>query len=156
MAKKEPRVSWKIEEYTHREKGPDWYWALGVIALAGAAIAIIYKDTFFGIFIVLAALILGFYAARKPEIIDIAISDEGIRIRNYLYPFERLKGFAIDENELGAHLIIESDRAMTPVISISLPVTLDPDGIAALLRTKLPEKPLKESISHRLMEHLGF
>ena len=158
MAKKEtePRITWQIEEYAHREKGPDWFWALGVIALAGAAIAEIYHDTLFAIFIILAAIILGAYAARKPDIIEIAISDAGIRIRKYFYPFEKIKSFGIDESELGSFLIIESDRMITPFVSIPLPLTLDSDGLAALLRTKLPEKPHEEQASHKIMEHLGF
>ncbi len=159
MAKKAPsapRISWQVEEYTHREKGPDWFWALGVIALAAAAIAVIYHDVLFAIFIVLSAIILGTYAARLPNVVDIAISDEGIKIKNYLYPFEKLKGFAVDEHDLGNHLLIESDRLLTPVISIPLPATIDTDGIIGLLRTKLKEKKLKEPESHRIMEHMGF
>ncbi len=158
MAKptREPRISWKIEEYTHREKGPDWFWALGVIALAGAAIAVIYHDVLFAIFIVLAAVVLGIYAARRPEVIEIAISDAGIKIRNYFYPYEKLKGFGVDEHDLGNHLLIESDSLLVPVISIPLPATIDTDGIIGLLRTKLPEKPLTEHMSHRVMEHIGF
>ena len=158
MAKvtREPRISWQIEEYKHREKGPDWFWALGVIAIASAAIAVIYHDILFAVFIVLAAVILGFYAAREPDVIDIAISDEGIKIRSFFYPYEKIKGFAVDEHDLGNHLLVETSRAVTPVISIALPVTIDPDALTELLKTKIPEKPLKEQLSHRLMEHMGF
>ena len=155
-ASREPRITWRIEEYSHREKGPDWFWALGVIAIAGAAIAVIYHDTLFGIFIVLAAVILGAYAARKPDVIEIAVSEAGVRIRDYFYPYEKLKSFGIDESELGNHLILESTRAIAPIISISLPLTIDADALAALLRTKLPEKEHREQASHKIMEHLGF
>ena len=155
-ANTEPRITWQIEEYAHREKGADWFWALGVIALAGAAIAVIYHDVLFAIFIVLSAFILGAYAARVPSIIQISISDAGIKVRNYFFPFEKLKSFGIDESELGNTLIIESDRALSPVISLPLPLTLDTEGLAALLRTKLPEKPHKEQLSHKLLDHLGF
>jgi hypothetical protein len=155
-ANTEPRITWQIEEYSHREKGADWFWALGVIAIAGAAIAAIYHDVLFAIFIILSAIILGVYAARQPEIIEIAISDEGIKFRNYFFPFAKLKSFGIDESELGNTLIIESDRLVTPIVSIPLPLTLDTAGLAALLRTKLPEKPHTEQISHKLLDHLGF
>ena len=155
-ATKEPRISWQIEEYTHREKGPDWFWALGVIAIAGAAIAVIYHDTLFAIFIVLASIILGTYAARKPDVIEISISDAGIKIRRFFYPFENIKSFGIDEAPTGNHLIIESDRMLTPIVSIPLPDALDTESLAALLRTKLPEKPHEEQLSHKLLEHLGF
>lgn len=152
----EPRITWQTEEYNHREKGPDWFWALGVIALAGAAIAVISHNVLFAIFIILAAVILGVYAARRPKIIEIVISDTGIKIRDYFYPYEKLKGFAVDEHDLGNHLIIESDRALTPVISIPLPLTIDADALTALLKTRIPEKPLKEHMTHRVMEHMGF
>ena len=144
QANKEPRISWEIEEYNHREKGPDWFWALGVIAIASAAIAVIFHDT------------LGFYAARRPEVIEIAISDQGIRIRNFFYAFEKIKGFSIDEHDLGNHLIIETSRIVAPVISIALPYTIDPETLRQLLLTRLTEKNFKEQLTHRVMEHLGF
>lgn len=156
MAKGDPRISWQVEEYNHREKGPDWYWALGVIALAGATTAVIFHNTLFAIFIVLAALLLGMYANRKPDIVDIAISEEGITLRSYFYPFDKIKGFAIDENPLGNHLLIESDRLVAPLISIPIPFSIDTEALSALLKTRLPVKPLKEHVYHRLMEHIGF
>ena len=156
MALAEPRISWRIEEYAHREKGPDWFWALGVVAIAGAAIAVLRDDLFFAIFIVLGAIILGYYAARKPDIIDVAIGSEGIMIRNYFYPFEKITGFAVEEHVLGSRLLIESTRTIAPVISIPLPESIDPEALTELLRTKVPEKALEESLSQRIMEHLGF
>lgn len=156
MLNTEPRVSWKIEEYNHRDKGPDWYWALGVVAIAGATIAIIVGNALFGIVIILAAIILGAYAKREPAIIEVAISEAGITLRDQLYLFEKIKGFAIDQHDLGTFLLIETDRAFMPRISIPLPLSLDPEGVSELLRTKIPEKPLKEPVSHKLMEYLGF
>lgn len=156
MANAEPRISWEIEEYSHKDKGPDWYWALGVIVIAGAATAFIMHNILFGVFILLAGIVLGAYAARRPEVIEIAISEEGIMIRNFFYPFDKVVGFAVDENELGNHLIVEVDRTVTPVISIGLPLTIDPEGLRELLKTKVKEKPLKEQMLHRLMEHMGF
>ncbi len=156
MAKGDSVISWQIEEYTHREKGTDWFWALGIIALAGAAIAVIYHDVLFAVFILLSAFMLGFYAARKPEIIEIALSNDGIKIRKYFYPYAKLKGFAIAEHVMGNNLLIESDRMITPLIAIPLPVTMDNEKLQDFLKTKLEEKPLKEHASHRVMEHLGF
>ena len=157
MAKsREARISWEIAEYNHREKSPDWFWALGVVAIAGAAIAFVFSDPLFGILIILSAIILGYYAYREPNIIQIAINEDGVLVKNYLYPFTTIKGFAIDEHELGNHLLIETSREFTPVISIALPESLDTDGLYDLLIEKIPEKPLKESNSHRILEHLGF
>lgn len=152
----DPRVSWKIEEYTYREKSADWYWALGVIAVTGAVIAIILHNIFFAIFLILAAVILGFYAARKPDILDVAIFENGIKVNAFLYPFKKLTGFAIDIHELGSYLLIETNHSIMPIISIPLPEELDAEALEHLLKTKLTEKELKEPLSHKIMEHLGF
>lgn len=152
----EPRISWKVEEYAHKEKGPDWFWALGVVAIAGAAIVVIRHNYLFAVFIALSAVILGYYAARRPEIIDVAVSDDGISVRGYLYPFAALKGFAVEENPSGNRLIVESSRILMPVFSIPLPGALDADGLTALLKTRIPEKPLKEKAVHGILDRLGF
>ncbi len=156
MADTALRISWQIEEYSHKEKTNDWYWALGIIAAFSCAIAVIYNDILFGVFIILGAAILGFYAKRPPEVIDIMIDETGVTIRKYLYAFEKLKGFAIHTHEGGSFLLIESGRTLIPVISIALPQDLDTDALVEFLSEKLPEKKLEEPISHRLMEHLGF
>lgn len=157
MADTEARLSWKIEEYAHKHKSVDWYWALGIVAIAGAVIAIIYHDFFFAIFIILGALILGYYANRRPEVIDVAISVDGIMVRNYFYSYEKIQGFAIDAHaELGTYLLIESNRPIMPLISIPLPEALDTEALVELLKTKIPEKKLEEPMAHRIMQHLGF
>ncbi len=154
----EPRIIWHIEEYQHREKGADWFWALGIIALLGAVIAIIYGDILFAVVIVLGGLMLGYYAMRQPDIIEIAISDEGIMVRGFFYEFGKLKSFNVDEHELGSYLLIETKRNLEPVTSIPLPREgMDFEALRVLLRTKLPEKKtMTEKNSHRIMEHLGF
>ncbi len=156
MAEAVTHISWQIEEYNHRAKSPDWFWALGVIALAGASIAVISHDTLFAVFIVLGAIILGYYAAREPKVIEIAINEEGIKVKNYLYPYKKIKGFAIDEHPMGNQLLIETDRFITPLISIPLPVSIETDELISLLEPKIPLLELKEHASHRIMEHIGF
>ncbi len=156
MVKSDPRVTWTIEEFPYKEKGPDWYWALGIIAVAGASISVITHNVTFAIFILLGATILGVYANKRPELIDISISDEGIIVRDYLYEFGKIKGFAVDEHDLGNYLLIETTRFVTPIMSIPIPKELDAEGLRALLKTKLTEKPLTEPVSHRIMEHIGF
>lgn len=155
-AEKAPRISWQIEEYSHREKTPDWYWALGIIAIAGAIIAAMHHDVLFGIIIVLGAIIMGYYAAREPEIIEISISEDAIKVKDYTFFFDKLKGFAIEEHFMGNKLLIETNRAIVPLISLPLPDTLDTEGLHQLLKTKIKEKDLREPTAHRIIENIGF
>ena len=155
-AVKEARISWQIEEYAHHEKTPDWYWALGIIAIAGAIIAIMHHDVLFGIIIILGGFIMGYYAAREPDIVEVSISEDGIMLKDYLFLYEKIKGFAVEEHTMGNKLLIETSRAVAPLISIPLPDTLDTDGLHQLLKTKIKEKDLREPTAHRIIEHIGF
>ena len=154
----EPRLTWSVEEYPHKEKGADWYWALGIIAVIGAALSVVYGNILFAVIIVLGGAMLGYYALRRPQVIRISISDEGIAIDDYLYPFDTLKGFNVEEHQLGSYLLIESSRSLIPVTSIPLPAEgLDFQALRELLRTRIEEKEhITEPTSHRIMEHLGF
>ncbi len=154
--KKEPRISWQVEEYSHREKSTDWYWALGIIAITGAAISIIYGNVMFAILIVIGSILLGYFAVKEPEILLVEISEDGINVNNIFYPFTKIKGFAVEEHPLGSKLILETSRTIVPVISIPLPDDLDPEALESLLETRLVKKHLEEPTSHRIMEQIGF
>lgn len=152
----EPRISWQIEEYNHKEKNPDWFWALGVIALASAIIAIIYHDALFAVIIIMGAIMMGYYAARKPDIIEVAISEAGINFKDIFMPFESMLGFSIEEHFMGNKLIIETNRKIIPMVYIPIPNNLDPEGLRELISTKVVQKNLSEPIGHKIFENLGF
>ena len=153
---KDARISWQIEEYSHREKTPDWYWALGIIAIAGAITAIICHDVLFAIIIVLGAISTGYYAAREPDVINVSIDEDGITIKGYVYEYSKLKGFAVEEHTMGNKLLLETSRAVIPQISISLPDEIEVEALRELLKTRIKEKNLTEPVGHRIMEHMGF
>ncbi len=150
-------ISWSVEEYSHKEKGSDWFWALGVIALAIAVIAIIYHNILFAIVIILGSIILGYYASRPPNIMDVSLSTKGIQVREIFYPYEKIRGFAVERHILGNCLLIETGRAVLPVVSIPLPQEeLDMESLENFLVQYVEKKDLKESAGQRIMEHLGF
>ena len=37
------KIVWEVMEYEHKDRAPDWYWAVGIIALSSAVIAIVSK-----------------------------------------------------------------------------------------------------------------
>ena len=40
-------ISWEAPEHRHTDKSSDWYWALGIIAIAAAAAALVFGNTLF-------------------------------------------------------------------------------------------------------------
>lgn len=156
MTDNNARLSWQVAEYTHKEKGPDWFWALGVVIVAGIVIAVVTDNIFFAIFLLLGGILLGWYANKKPDILDVALYEDGVVVDEYLYPFKKIKGFAIDVHPLSSYLLLEYERALFPIVSVPLPQNIDIEELRTLLKTKTPEKELAEPLSHKILEHLGF
>jgi hypothetical protein len=156
MAARTETISWEATEHHHVEKGSDWYWALGIIALVGATIAVIFGNILFAIVIVLGAIVMTIVSRREPSFIPFAITPRGVRVDDRLYPYATIESFCVDEDgPLGPQLILKSNAAFRPLIVIPLP----PEAVGEIddiLAERLPEEHLEESLAHHLLEFLGF
>lgn len=150
-------IIWKAHEYVHTEKGSDWYWALGLIAVAGAVAALMFNNVLFAIFILAASFALAIMAAKRPEHISFAVTQRGVRIDETLYPYQTLESFGIEEitpNHI-PKLILKSKKIFAPDIIIPIE-EVDVDEVHDFLRDFLPEEDHEEPLVHRVMEWLGF
>jgi len=148
--------TWKAPEYPYYEKSSDWYWVLGIIALALIVVAFLMKNFLFVLLVLLGAFAVVLYAVRIPRIITVTISGRGIQIDDRLFPYETLQSFWIfyrpgDHHELS----LKSDRTLMPYIKIPLPDT-DPNEIRELLVKYLKEAKQEESMVETLARLIGF
>lgn len=151
-----PTLAWSAPEYREKDRSVDWFWALGVIAVSSAVAAIIYKNYLFAVFIILAAVVLGFLAVRTPETISFKITAKDVEFGREKYPYQRLKSFFIlekDNNE--SILLVMSNRSVVPLITVPLGDT-DPARVREVLSVYLPEEHTEEPTAHKIMEYLGF
>jgi hypothetical protein len=157
MAKKAPSLHWQTFEYELRERSTDWFWAVGIISIAVAITAIIFNNVLFAIVILIGGFALSLYAARPPKEIDIVISDKGILLEKYFYPYRTLESFWVEERGGGSRILVKSQRLVMPYIVIPInEEEADIETVKGILRKYLPEVFHSESIFHRLMEYLGF
>ncbi len=149
-------VSWEAPEHTHIEKTGDWYWILGIVALAGAIVSIILNNVLFGIAIILGAFTMAIVSQHKPKMIKFEVSDRGIRIGTDLYPYATLESYFLDEgNMIDPQLIVKSKKLLMMLLIIPVPVDHMTE-IENIVNYRLPEEHLVEPISHRLLEFFGF
>lgn len=149
--------AWDAYEYKDRGIRVDWFWALGIIALAGSVAAFIFGNFLFGIFIIFASFALIFFALQKPALIHYELTEGGVVYEGVFYPYETLHAFWLDEMEGdNKKLLLKSERFFVPILA--LPYTSDAEGdeIYALLSEVIPEEPLQEPWGHLIMERLGF
>ena len=148
-------IQWKAYEYNHREKSSDWFWALGIIAFSAAAAAVIFNNVIFAIFIILSAFTLSMYAARKPSLINIELNDKGIIVDKYLYPYQNIEKFWVDERLSGNVIIIKSLKKALPYTTVSAG-QIDLEEIRVYLSRHIEEEEMAEPLVQTITEYLGF
>ena len=147
---------WEAPEHHHREKTSDWYWILGIIALAGAIVSIIFNNILFSIVILLGAFTMVLASYRTPRILEYEISVRGIRIRKDFHPYSTLDSFCLDEsNPIGPQLIVKSKKLLMPLLILPIPEEYL-HHIETIVASRLREEHMEEPFSHHLMEYLGF
>lgn len=149
-------VYWEAPEHNHIEKSSDWYWILGIIAVAGSVACIIFNNVLFGVVILLGALTMIVTSHRKPRLIQFEVSARGIRIEDTLYPYSTLESFCLDEENIPEpQLIVKSKKLFVPLLILPIPEEYMLE-IEDILASRLTEEHMEEPFSHKLLEFFGF
>ena len=148
-------ISWSAPEYEERERSSDWFWALGIIAVTAALTAIIYRNYFFAILILLSGGLLYMFAHKSPEWIDYELTEKGLRIKARLYLYENIFSFWVQRGEKPL-LFVKTERFFIPIISIPINADLAPEIREKFLEKDVPEEEMVEHVSEKIMDFLGF
>ncbi len=149
-------IEWEAPAHYFLEKKADWFWALGILTLAGTVAAIFVGNILFGILVLLSGAIMGIMANREPEIIPFALTTRGVHIDEVLYPYTTLESYYIEtENPQGPLLFLKSERTFMHLIVIPLPEDYV-DEIEAIIERRLRQEHLEEPLGHKILELLGF
>ena len=154
-------LQWSALEYEEKERSKDWFWALGIIVATSSAASIIFGNYFFAVLLVLSGLLLGFFAAKKPDTVHYELNDRGLKIRTLLYPYPDIKSFWVQidttgEANLKPMLFIKTERMFMPVISIPINHDIAEEIRSIILDKNVSEEEMREHPSHLIMESLGF
>ena len=113
-------ITWQTAEYAHRDRSIDWFWAIGLISIAGCVAAILFKNYLFGILILLSGICLALLAKTKPGMVDITLSTESINIAGDVYPFKKILEFNIVREKNIDILVILTDRKVFPLLHVDI------------------------------------
>lgn len=148
-------LRWSAYEHEHIERGSDWFWALGVIAVSAALTSILFGNILFAFVIVIAATTIGLLARKPPELHEFELSEKGIRIGQTMHPFETVISFWVDEELEQPLLLVDTTTFMSPNLIIPIG-EMHPDDIRNALRQHAAEVPMKEPLAHKILEFFGF
>ena len=148
-------IHWEAYARQPRERGPDWYWAVSIIALSIAITSIILDNILFAVFIILSACVLFLGNKMKPPLVSFRLTERGIREGKIVYPWNTLLSFSVEEEYGEPRIIVKSQKMLSPYLIIPLGET-DPDTVRQFLQNYLLEEELHEPLSKKIMEFLGF
>lgn len=151
------KILWKALEHEHVEKSSDWFWTVGIVAVAGAILAIYFNNLLFGILILLAAFSAIMQNHTKPRVLEYEIGRKGVRVGDLIYPYSTLESFWVIDEEVNDRIIIKSQKMLMPYIIMPFDsLQTNPDDIREYLLEYLDEEELEEPFSQIIMERLGF
>jgi hypothetical protein len=149
-------MEWTTPEYTHYEKGRDWYIAVLIIAAGLILAEILLKEILLIIVTILGTIAFLLVALRKPEDLHVSLEETGVRIQQEFYPYSGLQRFSLAPSLSHFVLILESTKRYSPYMIVPLGDDVDPEEVRSYLLKKIEEGDLKEPFSHTIFERLGF
>lgn len=151
----EALISWAAPTHPYIEKKPDWFWAVGIITLALAAVCFIFGEIITGIFVIVAAAALVLHSSRPPQVVNYEINDRGIALDETLYPFLSLDSFWIPHDETPPKILIKSRKLLMPLMVIYIE-EVDPEKVREVLLRYIAETEHREPMLKKIMDWAGF
>jgi len=155
------KIRWTALEYEEKERGSDWFWALGIIVVTSSVAAIIFGNYFFAALLLIGGALLGFFSVKKPETVPYELNNQGLKIRTRLYPYAYMKSFWVQADKTGEEninpiLFVKTERVFMPILSIPIEESIAEDIHSIMLSKNVTEEEMKEHPSLRIMDSLGF
>ncbi len=147
---------WEADGYVFEEKSNDWYWALGIIAVAAAIASILFGNVILGILIVVGAATLALSTLKRPRLHRFRVTDEGVMIDENLYTYESILSFSVLEYidpTKPAALSIRTRYLLAPHLLIPI-VGHDPEEVYEFFAEHLEEGRHDESLIDRIIDLL--
>ena len=150
-------ISWQAPEYTHKERGNDWFWTIGIVTIVACGIALWLHNNVFAIFLLVSGGCLIMFTLRHPQDVTYTIETKGLSMGKDLYGWKGLKSFNIknDDKSEYAKLLIETSKYFLPIYTIPVPKEQAEEVKQTLLQV-LSRSEIDESKSMVFMEKLGF
>ena len=151
-------MEWEGKEYDHNPRSADWYWALGIVAVAGALAAGLFGNYLLALLIVIAAAALALHAAKQPTLHRFRLVEQGLMIGDELHPFERMISFCTLEDiegELPPLLSIKTEDWLAPHLVIPL-AGVDADMVYAHFLRHVDESEHPHTFADLVAAWFGF
>src|SRR3989344_1322961 len=151
-------LEWEGREYDHNPKDADWYWVVGIIAVASTIASVLFGNYLLAALVVIAAVALALHASKQPPLHRFRLVEEGIVIGDDIHPFHQMTSFSVLEDvkdEFPPMLSIKTDSWFSPHLIIPLE-GVDADEVYAYFLHHVDEAEHHHTFVDLVAAWLGF
>jgi hypothetical protein len=148
-------IQWSVDTHEHHEHSIDWYWGLGLLALAGAGLATFFGDFLFAVIIVLSTGSLGVLALRGPREHTVRVSERGVSLDGTLYRWSAVSSFWVEES-IEPRLLVSTKNVLHPQLVLPLGDRTRAASVRSYLRRHAQEEEQQPHLGEHLAELFGL
>lgn len=149
-------ISWTASEFINHHKSPLWYIAVVAVGLVlAAAVWLLKHDWVAAGAIVVCALALAGYGARRPRQLNYSLDASGLTIGQRHFSFEQFRSFAVISEGAFSSINFLPLRRFSPLTAVYYDPK-DEDKILSILTARLPLEERQHDPIDRLMRRIGF
>ncbi|KKW45479.1 MAG: hypothetical protein A3A43_00860 [Candidatus Liptonbacteria bacterium RIFCSPLOWO2_01_FULL_56_20] len=152
-------MEWQAPEFEYQPKRTSWYWTSVLIAIVALAVAVWQRNFLFGVFVVVAEMLLMAWAAREPQTRTFSLTAGELKIddQRRRYPLATVENFSVDADNQGEWRMIT--LAFKNKLHPTLRVLVPKDRLAEFehgVGPGIPKIELQESLLDVLEKFIRF
>ena len=148
-------ISWHVETHLEQERSTDWYWGLGLIALAAIGLSIFLGNYLLAVILLLGAGSLATLIARGPREHEVKLSPRGVSLDGTLYPWQNVESFWVEEAR-EAHLLVTTKGILHPQLVLPLLDSNRAQNVRTYARRFAKEIEQEAHLGHQVVLMLGL
>ena len=152
------KLTWETFSHIKIEKSEDWFWIVGIVAVAIAVLAVFFNNILLALIILLGIFTIFMSSNSDPKIVQYEINRKGVKVGEILYPYSILESFCvIDEDGYDRdRLLLKSRKFFSTLIVLPLAGQVGNDSVREYLLEYLNEEEMQEPWTEVLASRLGF
>jgi len=155
MPPSEQGLNWEISTHEHKERSADWYWALGLLSLAGAGLSIFFGNILLAVILLLGGGSLGFLVARGPREHAVRLDQKGLTLDGTLYSYKNIGSFWVEETA-EPKLLVSTSGVLHPQLVVPLLSTARAMAVRSYMKRFAPEVEQHPHMGEHLAELFGL
>lgn len=151
-------IAWIVHTHEHQERSVDWFWALGLLAVAGAALSIFFGNVLLAAILLIGAGSIGTLAARGPRTHWVRVDSRGISLDGTLHPYSSLHTFWVEpvtDGRVGS-LLVTTRAPLHPQLVIPLVEASRGSAVRTYLKRYMEEEEQHAHLGEHVSKLLGL